>query len=60
MAYTLTSDPNTIMRDEDGHFIPTDPDNVDYVEYLQFLEEGGVPNPAPNLTQPSPEERLDG
>ena len=47
MIYTLTAHPNTIVRDEDGiqSFIPTDPDNVDYQEYLQFLEDGGEPTP---------------
>ena len=47
MTYTLTADHNTIVRDEDGvqSFIPTDPDNKDYAEYLLFLEKGGAPNP---------------
>ena len=35
MTYTLTAHPNTIVRDEDGAFIPTDPDNTDYQEYLR-------------------------
>ena len=44
MAYILTSDPNTILRDEDGmqSFIPTDPDNVDYQDYLAWLDEGNT------------------
>ena len=47
MTYTLTAQPNIIVRDEDGvqSFIPTDPDNVDYQMYLQFLADGGVPTP---------------
>jgi hypothetical protein len=45
MAYTLTSDPGTIVRDEDGAFIPTDPDNVDYQAYLAWLDEGNAPTP---------------
>ena len=45
MTYTLTAHPNTIVRDSDQAFIPTDPDNVDYQIYLQFLEDGGVPTP---------------
>ena len=45
MTYTLTAHPNTIVRDEDGAFIPTDPDNVDYVEYLRWLDEGNEPTP---------------
>ena len=45
MTYTLTVQPNIIVRDEDQAHIPTDPDNKDYAEYLLFLEKGGVPNP---------------
>ena len=36
---------NTILRTEDGVFIPPDPDNRDYAEYLQWVEAGGVPDP---------------
>ena len=53
MTYTLTEQPNTIVRDEDGvqAFIPTDPDNVDYQDYLAWVEEGNIakaytPSPA--------------
>ena len=45
MTYTLTAHPNTIVRDEDGAFIPTDPDNVDYQDYLAWVEAGNTPNP---------------
>jgi hypothetical protein len=34
-----------IQRDEDGAFIPTDPDNIDYQEYLAWLDEGNEPTP---------------
>ena len=44
MTYTLTAQPNIIVRDEDGAFIPTDPDNIDYAEYLAWLDEGNEPN----------------
>ena len=45
MTYTLTEHANTIVRDEDGAiFIPTDPDNVDYQDYLAWLDEGNEPN----------------
>jgi hypothetical protein len=37
----------TVQRRSDGAFIPFDPANRDYQLYLQFLEEGGVPDPAP-------------
>ena len=43
MTYTLTEFPGTIIRDEDGAFIPTDPDNVDYQEYLAWLDRGNEP-----------------
>ena len=42
MTYTLTAHPNTIVRDEDGAFVPTDPDNVDYQDYLAWVEEGNT------------------
>ena len=45
MTYTLTAHPNTIVRDEDGAFIPADEANVDYVEYLWWLYDGNQPTP---------------
>ena len=45
MTYTLTAHPNTIVRDEDGAFIPTDPDNMDYQAYLAWLDGGNEPTP---------------
>ena len=44
-SYTLTEYPHTIVRDEDGAFIPTDPGNVDYQDFLAWLDEGNTPNP---------------
>ena len=53
MTYTLTAQPNTIVRDEDGAFIPTDPDNIDYQDYLAWLDEGNEPTPyTPPATLP--------
>jgi hypothetical protein len=51
MTYTLTAQPNIIVRDEDQAFIPNDPDNKDYAEYLAWCEEGNtakayIPPPA--------------
>ena len=46
--------PNIIVRDEDGAFIPTDPDNRDYQEYLAWLDEGNEPTP---YTPPSSSKR---
>ena len=45
MTYTLTAQPNTIVRDEDGAFIPTDPDNVDYQAFLIGWKKGNEPTP---------------
>ena len=38
-----------IKRDEDGAFIPFDPDNVDYQAYLKWLDEGNEPSPPESL-----------
>ena len=35
-----------IKRLADNAFIPFDPANTDYQQYLKFLEEGGQPLPA--------------
>ena len=45
MSYTLTAQPNTIIRDEDGAFVPMDPDNVDCQAYFAWLDEGNKPTP---------------
>lgn len=37
---------NTIQRLSDNAFIPFDPANTDYQQYLKWLEEGNVPEPA--------------
>ena len=42
MTYTLTAQPNIIVRDEDGAFVPADPDNTDYQAYLAWCEEGNT------------------
>jgi len=38
----------TIYRVIDNTFIPFDPDNSDYQQYLKWLEEGNTPLPAEN------------
>jgi hypothetical protein len=43
MNYTLTEHPYTVVRDEDGAFIPFDPNNLDYQDYLAWLDEGNTP-----------------
>jgi len=45
--YQLTDFSNTILRLADQAWIPTDPLNRDYQQYLQWLSEGNQPLPAP-------------
>jgi hypothetical protein len=39
-----------VQRLSDGAFIPFDPANKDYQEYLQWIEAGHEPDPAPEPT----------
>lgn len=43
--YQLTADEHTILRVADQCWIPDDPANRDYAEYLAWVEDGGVPDP---------------
>lgn len=44
---TLTGkEAKCIKRIADNAFIPFDPANTDYQEYLKWLEEGNIPEPA--------------
>lgn len=40
------TEPQVIKRLSDNAFIPFDPANTDYQEYLKWLEEGNTPEPA--------------
>ncbi len=37
---------NVIVRTTDNAFIPFDPSNTDYQEYLKWVEAGNTPEPA--------------
>jgi hypothetical protein len=53
MAYQLTTS-TSIKRLSDGAFIPPDPGNRDYREYLDWLAAGNTPEPAPAPPPPPP------
>ena len=38
--------PQVVIRTDDGAFIPFDPANTDYAEYLAWLDAGNTPQPA--------------
>jgi len=61
MTYQLTTS-TSIIRLSDGAFIPPDPGNTDYREYLDWLKAGNTPEPAaaplPPPPPPTPAERL--
>ena len=42
----VTGETNHVQRKSDNAFIPFDPDNTDYQEYLKWLDEGNEPQPA--------------
>ena len=44
--------PTCIKRIADNAFIPFDPANTDYQQYLKWLAEGNEPLPADQPTQP--------
>jgi hypothetical protein len=54
--YQLTATDAAVIRTSDGASIPNDPANRDWVEYQQWLEDGGVPDPyvPPEPVPPEP------
>ena len=51
--YQLTTS-TSILRLADNAFIPPDPGNRDYREYLEWVEAGNMPDPAPIVAPPAP------
>ena len=54
MTYQLTSG-DSILRLSDNACIPQAPGNRDYREYLEWLEAGNTPEPAPAPPAPGPD-----
>jgi hypothetical protein len=52
--YRLTAFYDDVIRTADDAYIPNDPLNRDWVEYQDWLAEGGVPDPYVPLTPPAP------
>ena len=48
MTYQLTTG-TSILRLADNAFIPADESNGDYTIYLQWLEDGNIPLPNPDV-----------
>ena len=53
--YKLT-DNTQIIRISDSAFIPADPANSDYANYLEWVEEGNTPTPADVSPDPTYQE----
>lgn len=56
--YQLIKDSTSIKRIADGAFIPADPANTDYTAYLEWVDAGNTPEPAPE-PEPLTQRQLD-
>ena len=60
---TAAEEPCVVIREVDRACIPPDPGNSDYAKYLQWKDDGGVPDPhieppPPEDEGPSPEQQV--
>ena len=46
LQFNLYTEPTSVIRLSDNAVIPFDPQNRDYADYLKWLEEGNVVEPA--------------
>jgi len=53
MNYQLTNS-TTIKRLSDNAFIPQDPANTDYQQYLEWIAQGNEPLPPDPIPEPEP------
>ena len=53
----LDTEPTAIFRAVDNSYIPIDPNNTDYQEYLEWVEEGNTPEAADVPPAPTYQEK---